>query len=110
MQMALNVFISALAFLLLLGGAPLTLVEVSGHASQGTEREASASDLEDFSVRSRAALKSQARREKKRISVKLLPRLSDVTHLFIMATSLRKAVPIKRPDQPFHRLNTVFRI
>ena len=110
MQMALNVFISALAFVLLLGGAPLTFVEVSSHASHGTEREASASDLEDLSVRSRVARKSQARREKIRVSVKLLPRLSDVPHLFAVATSLREVAPIQRPHQPFHRLNTVFRI
>ena len=108
--MILNFVVGALAFLLLLAGAPLTLVEASGHGNQGSEREASTGDPEEYSVRSRAALKSQARREKKRISVKLLPRLSDVPHLFTMATSLREAVSINRPHQPFHRLNTVFRI
>ena len=108
--MALNLVVAVLSFLLLLGGAPLTLVEASGHVNQGTEREASSCDLEEYSVRSRASLKSQARRQKKRMSLKLLRNLPDAPDRFTMATSPRGALLIKRPHQPFHRLHTVFRI
>jgi hypothetical protein len=108
--MVVNLVISALAFLLLSGWAPLTFVEASGHGNQGAEREASSGDLEEYSVRSRASLKSQTRREKKRISLNLLPNLPDPPDRFTMATSPREALLIKRPHQPFHRLHTVFRI